>query len=263
MLREIYELLKIEGSLFVLFIISSIFNFETFSQITASLFVLIPIIYIGYKLIMSILSQKLFNDRQDYFLNIIEKHVPVLYRKKQLSIRRNDYGLLDVTWWRKEKIKLLSYLNNQHNLKLNDQDYLNLIDYAVDNYIEENQTLNQVPTNPYEYEEYCANLLNKNEWVTETTKKSGDHGVDVIAMIDSKRIAIQCKLYNSNVGNKAVQEVVTGMKYWDATIAVVVTNSKYTKPAIDIARVHNVYLLHHDDLHELDIILRNPPVYLS
>lgn len=269
MFREILELLKIEGALIILMIISVIFNLETISSILAALFVLIPIIYCIYKLVVIVLADreedrqhKLFSDRQDSFLKNIEKYVPVLYKKKKLAISRNDYGLLDTKWWYKERMDFLSNLKNQYNLYLSDQDYLNLIDYAVDNYIEKDEVIREVPTNPYKYEEYCTNLLNQNEWTAKTTKGSGDHGVDILAIVNRKLVAIQCKLYNSSVGNKAIQEVVTGMKFWEASIAVVVTNSNYTKHAIEIARIHNVYLLHHDDLHELDIILRNPPVYL-
>lgn len=275
MFKEILELLKIEGSLFVLMIISLIFGFETLTAILSLSFLAIPFIYLLYKLIIKELNDReidkqdnLFKDRQNHFLNIIEKHVPVLYKKKNLSISRNDYGLLDSKWWNKEKADFLSNLKNHYNLYLSNEDYFNLIDYAVDNYNETEKTttnniLENVPTDPYEYEEYIANFLNDNEWTAKTTQGSGDHGVDVLAIVNRKLVAIQCKLYNSSVGNKAIQEVVTGMKFWEASIPIVVTNSNYTKQAIEIARVHQVYLLHHNDLPNLDIILRNPPVYLS
>ena len=269
MIEDISNLLAIEVSLFILFIISILFGFDTISTILFLLFIIIPVIFILWKVIENTIQknqekkeQELFSNRQDHFLNILEKYIPVLYKKKQVAINRNDYGLLDTHWWNKEKLSLLKNLKNKYQLPLSDQDNLNLIDYAINNYIEEENLINEVPTNPYEYEYYCASILRENGWDAKITKGSGDHGVDVIAKSDGLVLAIQCKLYSSNVGNAAIQEVVTGMKFWGAKIPIVVTNSNYTKQAIEIARVHRVYLLHHGDLNNLETILCESPVYL-
>jgi len=275
MVKEIFYLLKAEFLLFILFVISILFGWDTIATILFFLFIIIPVIYILLKVLENVIQnnrekkeQELFSNRQDHFLDILEKYIPVLYKKKQVAINRNDYGLLDTDWWNKEKLSLLKSLKNQYQLHLSDQDNLNLIDYAVNNYFEEEELINEVPTNPYEYEHYCASILRKNGWDAKTTKGSGDHGVDIVAKsygIDESFeiiLAIQCKLYSSNVGNAAIQEVVTGMKFWNAQIPIVVTNANYTKQAIEIARVHKVYLLHHDDLNNLEDILCEPPVYL-
>ena len=106
--------------------------------------------------------------------------------------------------------------------------------------------------NPFDYEHFCAAILNENGWNARATQGSGDQGVDVIAEKDACRVAIQCKLYSSKVGNKAVQEVIAGSIHVDADYRAVVSNRDYTKSAYEIAEKSKVRLLHHNDLQDLD-----------
>lgn len=87
-------------------------------------------------------------------------------------------------------------------------------------------------TNGIEYEQYCANYLNRHGYRNaKVTKASGDHGVDVIAYRRGKKYAVQCKYYSSPVGNKAIQEVYTGIALYDCNHGIVITNSTFTKQA--------------------------------
>lgn len=87
-------------------------------------------------------------------------------------------------------------------------------------------------TNGIEYEQYCANYLNRHGYRNaKVTKASGDHGVDVIAYKRGKKYAVQCKYYSSPVGNKAIQEVYTGIALYDCNHGIVITNSTFTKQA--------------------------------
>ena len=54
----------------------------------------------------------------------------------------------------------------------------------------------------------------------------------IIAEKDNIKIVIQTKCYHNVVGNKAIQEAVAGMKYYDADKAMVITNSTFTRSAI-------------------------------
>jgi len=85
-------------------------------------------------------------------------------------------------------------------------------------------------------------------WNAQVTKASGDQGVDVIAELNGVRVAVQCKLYSSPVGNKAVQEVFAAKIHYDCQIAIVVTNNSYTPSAKQLASTCGVELLHHDAL---------------
>lgn len=61
------------------------------------------------------------------------------------------------------------------------------------------------------FEHWCADLLEKNGYHdVEVTQGSGDQGVDIIAVKDEIRYAIQCKCYSSNIGNSPIQEVNAG-----------------------------------------------------
>lgn len=213
-------------------------------------------------------KEKEEKEKDDYilnktiFLNLVEKHIPVLYRKKTLGAIKDEYGFIDTSSWQKSKKNFLNKLKERYEINLEEETCLELIEQVVNDYQDsKSEILNEVPSDPYEYEKYCANILNNNGWSAQITSGSGDHGVDVIAEKNGQYVAIQCKLYNSKIGNKAVQEVASGMKHWNSSIAVVVTNSDYTKNAIDIARTHNVHLLHHSHLPELHNIILSPPVY--
>lgn len=101
-----------------------------------------------------------------------------------------------------------------------------------------------------EFEKYLCNLVNELACADcEQTKASGDQGVDLIVTLKGgKRIAIQCKLYSSPVGNDAVQQVIAGQIYYKCDMAAVVTNNTYTDSAIELANVSNVMLLHYTNL---------------
>lgn len=123
--------------------------------------------------------------------------------------------------------------------------------------------LQQAPANmpfsdnitPAEYEGYCANQLRGSGWTVFQTKLVGDQGVDLIAENDGMRVALQCKLYTSPVGNKAVQEIAAGKVHHRAMYGVVVTNNRYTDAAKALAASNNIHLLHHSELTSLKQIL--------
>lgn len=105
------------------------------------------------------------------------------------------------------------------------------------------------------FETQCAELLKKNGFINViVTKKSGDHGADVLAEKDGISYAIQCKYYSSAVGNSAVQEAFSAKSYYRKDIAVVMTNSYFTRPAKEEAAKNQVKLWDKD---KLQIFLKN------
>lgn len=91
-----------------------------------------------------------------------------------------------------------------------------------------------LPKNGREYEMYCVKLLRKAGYkhIT-TTKATGDHGVDIIAFAGKKMYAIQCKFYSGKVGNHAVMEAYTGCAFYECDVPVVLTNTTFTRQAIE------------------------------
>ena len=106
--------------------------------------------------------------------------------------------------------------------------------------------------NGWEFENYIANLLKKLGYSNvKVTSGSGDFGVDVLASKLGTRYAFQCKLYSNPVGNKAVQEVVSGKIYYKCDKAIVVTNNYFTSSAKKLANSTQVELWDRDKLHKL------------
>ena len=104
----------------------------------------------------------------------------------------------------------------------------------------------------HEFEQFAASLLRKLGYErVEVTPGSGDQGVDVIAVKDGKRYAIQCKRYSQKLGNKPVQEVFAGKTIYGCSIAVVLTNNYFTEGAKEAARATGVELWDRDTLRRM------------
>ncbi len=99
-------------------------------------------------------------------------------------------------------------------------------------------------TNGIEFEKYAAIKLSHLGYrKIKFTDITGDHGADLIAIApDRVKCAIQCKCYSRPVGNKAIQEALTGSAYYDCERAIVVTNNTFTKQAIEDANKVGVIL---------------------
>lgn len=93
-----------------------------------------------------------------------------------------------------------------------------------------------------EFEAFVSILFTKLGYRTELTKSSGDQGIDVIAEKNGVRIGIQAKCYSSAVPNKAIQQVVAGLKYYKLDKGIVLTNNFFTASAIDLAYSNNIVL---------------------
>lgn len=94
-----------------------------------------------------------------------------------------------------------------------------------------------------DFEYFCADVLRGNGYQNViVTKRSGDQGADVIAERDDVRYAFQCKRYDGNVGNAAVQEALAGKKIYKCHVGVVLTNSEFTQSAIEAATSTDIIL---------------------
>ncbi len=95
----------------------------------------------------------------------------------------------------------------------------------------------------YRYEELCAKFLREKGFSdVKNTPKSGDQGVDITAYKNGVKYAVQCKYWDKPVTNKAVQEVVAGMKYYGCKKAIVMTNNTFRPSAKDLAKANDVEL---------------------
>ncbi|MDF0727257.1 restriction endonuclease [Cytobacillus sp. S13-E01] len=103
-----------------------------------------------------------------------------------------------------------------------------------------------------QFEHFVKNLLQKNGYENpQITKASGDEGVDIITYKNGKKIAVQCKRYSNKITNSAIQEVFSGMHFYNCHEAYVITNSYFTENANTLANKHKVKLINRDGLFEL------------
>ncbi len=95
-----------------------------------------------------------------------------------------------------------------------------------------------------DFEHYLAVHFRKKGYSVTVTPPEHDYGVDLILKKGREKIAVQAKRYNFsrnyNVTYRAVQEVAAGMKYYGCNKGMVVTNSTFTKQAIELARANNI-----------------------
>ena len=113
-----------------------------------------------------------------------------------------------------------------------------------------------LPEVGYDFEHWVAHALLKYGWKTRVTARSGDQGIDVLAEKNGTEIAVQCKLYNGPVGNKAVQEAIAGAIYYRASVAVVISNADFTKSARDLAGASGALLIGPSDIPSLETLVK-------
>lgn len=99
-----------------------------------------------------------------------------------------------------------------------------------------------------EFESAVCALFKAMGYAVHATRQSGDQGIDVIAEKGAVKIGIQAKCYASAVGNGAVQEAVAGKVFYGCGKAMVVTNSTFTKSAVELAAANGVILWGRDIL---------------
>ena len=90
---------------------------------------------------------------------------------------------------------------------------------------------------PSAFEKYVGRIYILQGYKVEHIGGTGDQGVDLIAIDDQIRIAVQIKRYDleNRVGVTAVQEVFTGKAIHNCQEAAIVTTSAYTKAALEMA----------------------------
>jgi restriction system protein len=106
-----------------------------------------------------------------------------------------------------------------------------------------------------DFEHYVAAVLRGRGYDVEFTRATGDFGVDLIAIRDGARTAVQCKRQARAVNGAAIQQVVAGAAVHDCTATMVVSNHRYTRAAEHLAEVHQCMLV---DRTRLARLARNP-----
>lgn len=189
---------------------------------------------------------------------LVDEHLSALVRRYRQLVRTDDYGLIDSKAWEKER---LHFFNNivmpalppqagweQYSSHFNDSVLDPKVRAAFEQQRQSFADHFNSDIDPIDYEHFCAERLRKLGWDAKVTKSAGDQGADIVARCADGAMVVQCKRYAKTVGNKAVQEIVGAMRFYDADYALVIATNGYTKAAHALADVNGVILIHHDDL---------------
>ncbi len=187
---------------------------------------------------------------------IVQEHKSALMRRRHQLITTGHYGESDDAKWQAEKDYFIEKIVKPKTGDLTQNMHKKISSWLDDitEQCSEFKSNYHSAMSGLEYERYVADELQAYGWAARVTVASGDQGVDVIAEKDGKKLVVQCKHYTNNVGNDAVQQIIAGKTFEQARFAAVVSNSEFTTSAKQLASSANVFLLHHSQLGELDVL---------
>lgn len=95
----------------------------------------------------------------------------------------------------------------------------------------------------HRFEAWCAEAIKTIGFSdVSITPGSGDQGVDILASKDGVKYAIQCKRYNTDLGNTPIQEVHSGKDFYRCHVGVVIANQHFTDGARNLAQATGTLL---------------------
>ena len=94
-----------------------------------------------------------------------------------------------------------------------------------------------------EFENEVAALLGDLGYSVQRARASGDKGVDLILKKGNRKVAVQLKRWTAPVGHRAVQAAFEGRVHHGADEAWLVTTSRFTPRAAELARTTGVRLV--------------------
>lgn len=92
------------------------------------------------------------------------------------------------------------------------------------------------------FERYLEQFFKRQGWQVKRTGGQGDYGADLILTSANKKVVVQAKRWQKNVGYEAIQQAYTSKDVYKCDEAWVVTNSSFTEQALDGAKRLNVKL---------------------
>lgn len=196
--------------------------------------------------------QDLYRDYDLSYNTDLETKVNILFYDSPLN-KGEIIKLLFIEYYlNQDEVSLLTIIKNSEikialeNIcdKIESKEFLNRLSNNQNNTEDDITEIEKIDMmSGYQFEDFVMKLFEKMGYAVEHTPLSGDQGVDLIVKKGTQIIAIQTKCFRTQkIGNKAIQEVVAGAKFYGASKMIVVTNSYFTRSAIELASIHNVEL---------------------
>ena len=195
------------------------------------------------------LKRTLWEQHKLEILGVLNEHKPKLLSNLRKSYQIDDYGTIKKDDRNEEIHRFLTSVKLvQKSRKIGLSKVQGYIKTWATNEIKKTSISTPLPENGIDFEYWVADRLREYDWEAQVTQGSGDQGVDVIAGQGNLRIAVQCKLYQGSVGNKAVQETLSGMLFLDLDRGIVISTGKYTRSARELANKNKILLLSPEDI---------------
>jgi HJR/Mrr/RecB family endonuclease len=99
-----------------------------------------------------------------------------------------------------------------------------------------------------DFESYVALLFRESGFRVESRGGPRDQGCDLLLSNNYEVVVCQVKRSSRPVTNKAVQEAVAAVSFYNANRAMVVTNATFTKGAFELALANRCELIGHQEL---------------
>lgn len=183
---------------------------------------------------------------------------PYILNQIKYTINPNNFKLfIEATNQIYKYVGLYNY-NVNYREKVNMRERYLQGDFAKEkDEIDAKFSLNNISTGT-QFELYLTEIFKRLGYKTIHNGKAGDQGADLILKKGNYVYAVQAKFYTSKLDNTPIQESVGALKYYNANQGVVITNSTFTKGAINLAKANNVILIDGNDLKKLvDYIFEN------
>lgn len=188
-------------------------------------------------------------------LDSVDQHRTALIRNLERAIKRNDYGAITDDRTDEALDEFFASIDlDEGSIPYPEAQSLVLeqLDFRRNEDRSKGFDASSVPIDGHAFERWVAEALDQFGWDAHVTPASGDQGIDVIARKGDLHIGIQCKLYSSAVGNKAIQEAHSGKVFHNLTHVAVLSNAEFTNSARDLARATGVLLVSHHDIPDLE-----------
>lgn len=106
-----------------------------------------------------------------------------------------------------------------------------------------------------DFEKFVSNLLEQQGFTNVSLTEQYDFGVDIIATKDGICWGIQVKRYSGLVKAEAVRQVVTGLRVYGCDRGMVITNSTYSRVAVQLAYSNGCELIDRNRLTEMMTVM--------
>ncbi|APX24514.1 MAG: restriction endonuclease [Rhodobacteraceae bacterium] len=235
------------------------YAFYTLDTFTAAAIAL-PAIVVTY-LVVLFAAARLFGltlsaGKKRELARYVRTHSGALSKNLRLAVRKNDYGRIEAD----EREECVREFLDSIELSFNPW---RVEAAAIDFVLAEIERVEAdaraggfdadgYPSDPAEFEHWCAEQLRRFGWEADVTKRGYDQGIDIVARRGALVVGLQVKRYNSPVGNKAIQEAVAGRSHYGLAAAGVLATAGFTPSARRLAASTQTVLLSPYDLPHMD-----------